>query len=88
MCRWSDKLAGREEPMMRPWDLLRREIRRIPYKLVLALSANFTGSLSYGREIYKIRRRGESFRANIWRAPAGSYSLSDFGPPTNGLSRR
>jgi hypothetical protein len=41
--------------MMRPWDVLRREIRRIPYKLVLALSANFTGSLSYGREIYKIR---------------------------------
>ena len=46
--------------MMRPWDVLRREIRRIPYKLVLALSANFTGSLSYGREIYKIRRRGET----------------------------
>jgi len=69
--------------MMRPWDVLRREIRRIPYKLVLALSDNFTGSLSYGREIYKIRRRGESFRA-----PAVSYSLSDLGPLTNGLSRR
>jgi hypothetical protein len=35
--------------MMQPWDMLRREIRHIPYKLVLASSANFTGSLSYGR---------------------------------------
>ena len=74
--------------MMRPWDVLRREIRRIPYNVVPALSANFTGSLSYEREIYKIRRCGESFRANIWRAPAVSYSLSDLGPLTNGLSRR
>ena len=64
---------GARNQMMRPWDMLRREIRRIPYKLVLASSANFIGSLSYEREIYKIRRRGESFRANIWRAPAGSY---------------
>ena len=37
--------------MMRPWDMLRREIRRISYKLVLASSANFTGPLSYGRYI-------------------------------------
>ena len=73
--------------MMRPWDMFRREIRRIPYKLVLASSANFTRIIIL-REIYEIRRRGESFRANIWRAPAGSYSLCDFGPLTNGLSRR
>lgn len=74
--------------MMRRWDVLRREIGRIPYKLVLALSADFTESLSYGLEIYKIQRRGESFRATIWRAPAGFHSLSNFGPLTNGLFRR
>ena len=37
--------------MMRPCDVHRWEIRRIPYNVVLALLANFTGSLSCRREI-------------------------------------
>ena len=72
---------ARRNQKMQPWDMLRREIRRIPYKLVLALSANFIGSLSYGREIIQNTAYVVKAFALIYGALRRvSYSLSNLGP--------